>query len=103
MIPEDRTIKVRELEPGHMVDLSNQPEPYVNDDERETIWQYEYAVVATIEHETPECTVVYFENAEPIGFAPDHEVTISGETAEEAHERIQAQLRSVPTVDEYLE
>lgn len=72
--------RVGQVKEGDWLDL--QDDDYAdpaNGDQRDGLgehpfWAYEYAKVESVEHETPECTVLHFENGPSCGFPPDHMV-----------------------------
>lgn len=71
--------RVDELRPGDRVDLQNDP---IADNGEHPEFEFEFLEVAEIDCETPECTVVYFNNF-TCGFPPDHWVDVDGEQVRE--------------------
>jgi len=76
-------IKVKDLKPGDAVDLEGDPYADPNHDHIE--YECEFQAVAEVVQETPECTVVYFDNC-ACGFPTNHELTVDrrGEGVAEA-------------------
>jgi hypothetical protein len=76
MTATDIRRRISELEPGDLVDLEGDPfaDPPTDPD---TFWTYEYGIVSELEIETPDCTLVYFENGPNVGFPPNHVVTVN--------------------------
>lgn len=71
-----------DLRPGDHVDLER--DPFADPEDRESVWQYEYARVESVELETPTCAVVQFgEAGAMIGFPVGHELDVAerGSTA----------------------
>jgi hypothetical protein len=66
-------IKASDVAEGDMIDLEHVPEPYVRDEDREHVYQYEYAVVVGVERETADCIRVDFDTTS-IGFPLDFEL-----------------------------
>ena len=63
-------ICVDKLQSGDYVDLEGD---IFADPENDNSWyEYHYAIVDQIEHETPGCIRVDFQDGDSIGFPPDH-------------------------------
>lgn len=70
----DATKKISELVPGDLVDLER--DPFADPEGEHIQFQSEYAVVASVDIETPQCTAIEFEGFDQVGFPPDHRVKI---------------------------
>jgi hypothetical protein len=75
--------KVRELNPGDLVDLAADPLYAAWAAEEEATpggyvfaLEFEYAAVESLVVESPTCTAVYFENFPGFGYDPDHELPV---------------------------
>jgi hypothetical protein len=64
---------VRDLKPGDMVDLQN--DPYADPRGDHIEYEFELAVVAELTYEGSGCIVVEF-NESTVGFPPDHQVRV---------------------------
>lgn len=69
-----RLARVASLEEGDACDLAGDVYADPGEDEHST-YHYEYAVVAQLERETPNCVCVFFEDS-TVGFPPDHLVIV---------------------------
>lgn len=65
--------KISELEVGDLVDLEG--DQFADPKHDNFLFECEYQVVAEIETETPDCTVVYFDGG-AFGFPPQHIVEV---------------------------
>lgn len=72
-------VKVQDLLEGDMVDLEDDPyadAPGCEDCEStHDLFKYEFAVVFTVEKETPECVAVGFDH-DVVGFPTNHELFV---------------------------
>lgn len=73
--------KISEVQIGWVLDLEGDPYAITCDGEDEDCnhaltWEMEYGIVEEIDHETPTCTVLTFENGEAVGFPTDHDVNV---------------------------
>jgi hypothetical protein len=67
-------VKVKDLRERDYVDLEG--DPYADPQSDKPEYEFEYAIVAGIERETPTCVRVDFETGNSVGFPPDHEVDV---------------------------
>ena len=70
------TRAVRDLKPGDMIDLAG--DKYADPDTQSVMFECEYAVVADVTPETPECIAIDIEGVDVFGFPPDHLVPYAG-------------------------
>lgn len=68
--------RVDALKPGDMIDL--EADPYADPDHDKPEFEFEYATVAAIEREAPDCVLVWIEGVDAFGFPPDHRVKLVG-------------------------
>ena len=67
-------IMVQNLQPGMRLDLAGDP---VADPEHEArCFEFDYAIVDSVEQETDDCFRVDFENSDSIGFPVNHELAV---------------------------
>ena len=67
--------RIKDLQIGDLVDLEG--DPYA-DPQRDNHWfQCEYLMVNDVDHETPDCTAIWFEGWDCCGFPPSHEVEVA--------------------------
>jgi len=69
-------VAIRDLKPGDLIDLAGDAWADPNGDI--ISYECEYATVAAVEIETPDCTCVHFEGDASVGFPPNHMVPIGG-------------------------
>ena len=67
--------KVTELREGDHVDL--QGDRYADPDAEHPEYEFDYAVVDTLQWEGPGCLVVHFESTDSVGFPPTHNVRVA--------------------------
>lgn len=65
-----RMIAIKALKPGDMLDLAG--DKFADPDHDNPYLECQYAVVAGIEFETPNCIRVDFEEGSSVGFPPEH-------------------------------
>lgn len=64
----------RELKEGDKVDLEN--DCFADPKGENVSYQFEYAIVASIEMETAKCVLVHFHSTPSVGFPPDHKLEV---------------------------
>lgn len=69
-------VEVRHLEPGDLIDLEG--DPHADPDSDNITFEFEFACVYQIEHETPGCVRVDLVEGGSFGFPHDHKVTHAG-------------------------
>jgi hypothetical protein len=76
MLDNVSSVKVRDIKPGDIIDLAG--DQYADPNHDNVTYEYEYAVVGGVIHETPDCIVLCIEGVDHIGFPPDHLVMLAG-------------------------
>jgi hypothetical protein len=68
-------LRISELVVGDYVDLEG--DEFADPKHDHPYFESEYEVVECIEKESKNCICVHFENSNPVGFPPDHLVSVS--------------------------
>jgi hypothetical protein len=76
-------VEARNIEVGYMLDLEG--DPYADPPDNSTnMLEYMYVEAAKVVHETPECTVIYIDGYDAVGFPANHEIEVVGKNIEMA-------------------
>ena len=70
----NRFVSVQFLRPGDLVDL--QHDPFADPQSRHPLFEFEGAVVSSVERETPSCVAVCFEGFDVVGFPAHHRLRV---------------------------
>lgn len=82
------TRMVKDLKAGDMIDLQGDPiaDAPRSPDSHWSSFEFEYALVGAVIHETPNCVILFIDGDDRYGFPPDHVVPYAGHDDEYVQE-----------------